>query len=362
MSTLLLADFKGMATYILFILVAILVLLVMISVHELGHYIVGKIFKFKINEFSIGFGPALFKRQMEDGELFAIRAIPLGGYCAFAGEDDDAVQEGDFNSKKPWQRILVLIAGAFMNFVTAIVIAGLFFGIYGCPTYKVMSYTPEGKETMHLSAPFEEEDILVSVGGKNIYMLSDVMRVIEDKDAGETVKVVVLRDGKKVDLSVTLNEANIESIESTGETLTKLGVPAMQGVTVRFGFFEMVGRTFEYTFKLGATIFTVLGQLFTGKLGLNAMGGTVTTLTTTASGVQAYGLSYLLQISALIGVNLAVFNLLPIPALDGSKVVFTAIEWIRKKPINRKIEAVIHTIGFMLLIGFAILVDLQHCF
>lgn len=362
MTTLLLADFKGITTYILYILIAILVLLVMISVHELGHYIVGKIFKFKINEFSIGFGPAIFKRQKDGGELFAIRAIPLGGYCAFAGEDEEAVSEGDFNSKKPWQRILVLIAGAFMNFVTAILIAGLFFGIYGCPTYKVMSYTPEGKETMHLSAPFEEEDILVSVGGKNVYMLSDVMRVIEDKDAGETVKVVVLRDGKKVDLTVTLNDANIESIESTGETLTKLGVPAMYGTTVRFGFFEMVGRTFEYTFKLGATIFTVLGQLFTGKLGLNAMGGTVTTLTTTASGVQTYGLSYLLQISALIGVNLAVFNLLPIPALDGSKVVFTAIEWVRKKPINRKIEAIIHTIGFMLLIGFAILVDLQHCF
>ena len=362
MTTLLLADFKGVASYLLYIGIAILVLMVMITVHELGHYIVGKIFKFKINEFSIGFGPALFKRERADGEVFAIRLIPLGGYCAFAGEDDDAVQEGDFNSKKPWQRILVLVAGAFMNFVTAILIAGLFFGIYGCPTYKVMSYTPEGKETMYLSAPFEEEDILVSVGGKNIYMLSDVMRVIEDKDAGEVVEVVVLRNGEKVALDVTLNEANIESIESTGETLTKLGVPAMKGITVRFGFFEMIGRSFEYTIKLGATIFTVLGQLLTGKLGMTAMGGTVTTLTTTATGVQTYGLSYLLQISALIGVNLAVFNLLPIPALDGSKVVFTAIEWIRGKPINRRIEAIIHTIGFMLLIGFAILVDLQHCF
>lgn len=362
MNFLLLNGVKGVMSYVLYIFIALLVLLVMITVHEFGHYIVGKIFKFKINEFSIGFGPAIYKRQKKDGEVFAIRLIPLGGYCAFAGEETDAVSEGDFNSKKPWQRILVLIAGATMNFLTAIIFAAMFIGFYGSPTYKVMSYQKESGEVYQLSAPFEEDDILLSIDGRNIYLLTDVMAVIDDKKAGDTVEVVVMRDGQKTPLTVSLNDDKIENIESTKQTLRKLGVPAMQGVTVRFGFFESIGRTFEYTFKLGGTIFTVLGQLLTGKLGLTAMGGTVTTITTTAQGVQLHGLSYLLQITALIGVNLAIFNLLPIPALDGSKVVFTAIEWVRGKPVNRKIEAIIHTVGFILLIGFAILVDLQHCF
>ena len=124
----------------------------------------------------------------------------------------------------------------------------------------------------------------------------------------------------------------------------------------------MLGRSFEYTFKLSGTIFKVLGQLLTGALGLSAMGGTVSTVAMTATGVQTYGMSFLLQITALIGVNLAVVNMLPIPALDGSKVVFTLIEWVRGKPINRKVETVIHAVGLILLLAFAVLVDLQHCF
>ena len=106
----------------LYAILAILMLMLMITVHELGHYLVGKIFKFKINEFSIGMGPAIFKRKMKSGEQFSIRAFPLGGFCAFEGEDDDKDDPNAFNNKKPWQRILVLIAGAFMNYVLALLI------------------------------------------------------------------------------------------------------------------------------------------------------------------------------------------------------------------------------------------------
>ena len=379
MTYLLLADFKEVMTYVLYIFIAVLILLLMITVHEFGHYIVGKIFKFKINEFSIGFGPAIFKRENKEGEVFAIRLIPLGGYCAFEGEDDDAVKEGDFNSKKPWQRILVLIAGATMNFLTAILVVCIFFGAYGCPVYKVVDSAPnaDGKYVA-MQGPLEEGDIILSVDGKNVYMITDFMSAIEDKDAGDIIKVKVLRDGEKKTLSFPLygekvvvdGEGNkeyipigdIENIESISPTVAKLGIGAMQGISVRFGFFEMLGRSFEYTFKLSGTIFKVLGQLLTGALGLSAMGGTVTTVAMTATGVQTYGMSFLLQITALIGVNLAVVNLLPIPSLDGSKVVFTFIEWLRGKPINRKVETVIHAVGLVLLLAFAVLVDLQHCF
>ena len=128
-----------------------------------------------------------------------------------------------------------------------------------------------------------------------------------------------------------------------------------------FGFFETIGRSFVYSFQIGGTIFKVLGQLFTGGLGLSAFGGPITTIRLTSE-IASRGLQSFLEIAAYIGVNLAVFNLLPIPALDGSKIVFTVIEWIRGKPINRKVEAVIHAVGFVLLIGFAILVDLLQLF
>jgi regulator of sigma E protease len=397
MDLLLLTSLPQIVQTVLYFLLAILVLLVMITVHELGHYIVGKIFKFKIEEFAIGFGPAIYKKVKKNGEVFSIRLLPLGGFCAFAGEDEleeerkakaNKLDGGDtndgffdddkdvsnlsvdlnidtknhFNNKPPWQRILVLISGAFMNFLLAILVSAIFLGIYGCPAYQVMSFTDNNGNHHTVSAPFIEEDIIVSIDGKNVYMLTDLMDAIGDKSNGETVSVVVLRDGKKVDLTITIGGYQIENVESVGETLSNIGVPALYKTSVRFGFFEMIGRVFEYTLKIGLSVLMILGQLITGKLGLSAMGGTVTTITTTAQGVQMYGVGFLLQITSLIGVNLAIFNLLPIPALDGSKVVFTLIEWIRGKPINRRVESFIHFIGIVLLFTFAIVVDLQHCF
>ena len=357
----LLLSFTDVLSYALYILIALLVLLVMITVHEFGHYIVGKIFKFKINEFAIGFGPAIFKKTKKDGEVFSIRLLPLGGYCAFAGEDEDALTEGDFNSKPPWQRILVLLAGATMNFLTAILVAGIFIGAYGTPAYRIETVRPTDMETGFVQY-FEEGDIIIGAEDKSVYLITDLMSAIGSKKAGETITVTVLRNGTEKDVTIKLLQNEIESIESTGETLSALGIQSMRGTTVRFGFFTSIGKTFGYTFRLGASIFEVLGQLLTGKLGLNAMGGTVTTITTTANGVKNHGLGYLLQITALIGVNLSIFNLLPIPALDGCKTVFTLIEWIRGKPVNRKIEYILSIIGMVLLLGFAVIVDLQHCF
>lgn len=348
MASNMLASFADVWGKIWPILVAILILLLMITVHEFGHYIVGKIFKFKIDEFAIGFGPAIVRKQKKNGEYFSIRALPLGGYCAFHGEDNEAVEEGDFNSKPPWQRILVLIAGATMNLLLALVMSGMFLGIYGAPMYKIVSTDD------YEAQAFMAGDIILQIEDKDMYAtFDDFAKYTSGKSVGDSIKFTVLRDGKKVKISAALHEND--------EGKTVIGI-TMGGEYVKFGFFETIGRTFAYTFKLGMSILSVLGGLITGKVGISSMGGTFSTITATAQGVKNYGFPFLLQITALIGVNLGVFNLLPIPALDGSKVVFTTIEWIRGKPINRNVEAVIHLIGFVLLIGFAVLVDLQHCF
>ena len=127
--------------------------------------------------------------------------------------------------------------------------------------------------------------------------------------------------------------------------------------THRFGFFETIGRSFMYSFRIAGTIFKVLGELLTGRLGLSAMGGPVTTIKLTSQ-IASQSVQSFFEIASYIGVNLAVFNLLPIPALDGSKVVFCLIEAIFRKPVPRKIEAVIHAVGFVLILGFAVLADI----
>lgn len=364
------------------VLLAILILLAMITVHEFGHYVAGKIFKFKINEFAIGFGPALFKRTKKNGEIFSVRALPLGGYCAFEGEEGDNAHPDAFNNKKPWQRIIVLFAGAFMNYVLALLLIVISFFAYGqllLMTYRVDA-SPTTQNGIAVGAySFCDEDVIIRCEGKGVYLTSDLMEALEGRKEGDLVSFTVSRKGEtgrsEQEIKVMLRrDADFENLTDTNTLWDTLGIEkryAEDGESYSymvysaayrgFGFFETLGRSFVYSFQIGGTIFKVLGQLFTGDLGLSAFGGPVTTIKLTSE-IASRSVQQFMEIAAFIGVNLAVFNLLPIPALDGSKIVFTIIEWIRKKPINRKVEAVIHAAGFILLIGFAVLVDILQLF
>ncbi len=222
---------------------------------------------------------------------------------------------------------------------------------------------------------FNERDVILEVDGDNVYMITDLMDATDNKKAGDKVEFTVYRNGNIQTIMVELlTDTNYKSVEDLKGLYKALGIyyetnsdgeminGGMYSTSVKLGFFETIGRSFEYSFKIAGTIFTVLGQLLTGALGLSSIGGTITTLSITADAISIGGLRYLLNIASFIGVNLAVFNLLPIPALDGSRIVFTIIEWIRGKPINRKVEGIIHAVGFVLILGFAILVDLLQLF
>lgn len=362
---------------------AILILLAMITVHEFGHYVAGKIFHFKINEFAIGFGPKLFSRTKKNGEVFSVRLLPLGGFCAFEGEDEENPHPDAFNNKRPWQRIIVLFAGAFMNYLLALLLIMISF--FACGQLLLMAYrvdpadtTASGEYAINGLA-FHDEDVIIRCEGKNIYLTSDLMSALEGKSEGDLVDFTVSRrtqEGRQVmDISVILRaDADFENLTDTNTLWQCIGIykqPLESGEGYQwqvysmaykgFGFFETIGRSFVYSFQIGGTIFKVLGQLLTGSLGLSAFGGPITTIRLTSE-IASRGIQQFLEIAAYIGVNLAVFNLLPIPALDGSKIIFTAIEWIRGKPLNRKVEAVIHAVGFVLLLGFAVLVDLLQLF
>lgn len=377
------------------VLLAVLILLAMITIHEFGHYLVGKKLGFRITEFSIGFGPALYqKRSKRSGELFALRLIPLGGYCAFDGEDEtDEADEIDekstniendggmsatkseteeqtdaaeayptpqgarFNEQAPWKRILVLLAGATMNYLLALCLIFVMFGGLGRPLYRVEKLFAATEETQTVTGGVEVGDVVKKIDGKNVYMITDYISEINGKKQGDTVAVTVLRDGSERTVSLTLvADADIQSMTDTSTLLRAMGVQEMRTVTVRGGFFETIGNAFAYSFKLAGTILQSLGELLTGKLSITDMGGPVTTIKVTAQ-ASASGMLSFLNIAALIGVNLAVFNLLPVPALDGCKIIFCLIEWLRGKPVNRKVESIIHFVGIIFLFGFAILVD-----
>ena len=399
------------------IVLAVVILLAMVTIHEFGHYITGKLLGFKINEFSVGFGPAILKkRSKKTGELFSLRVIPLGGYCAFDGEDEleeeeelDKESENEapmvevtnekeeeypepkgerFNDQPPWKRIIVLVAGATMNYLLALLLIITMFAGFGRPVYQVVKSAPP-EENPHISAietyesGLQTGDIVLKIEGETMYLITDYMDVLDGKKQGDVVEVLVERNGEKVTVELPLVwDADVKNMSDTNTVIFALGLASkaelpdketgelkmqltrgggFSGVTLREGFFETIGNTFAYSFKIGGTILRSLGELLTGKLGMEAVGGPITTIKVTAEAASDGVLSFL-NIAALIGVNLAVFNLLPVPALDGCKVIFCAIEWIRKKPLNRKVETIINLIGMVILFGFAILVDLLKLF
>lgn len=388
------------------VLLAVVILLAMVTIHEFGHYVAGRILGFKINEFSVGFGPAIFKkRSKKTGELFALRVVPLGGYCAFDGEDEDdeaapaeskpeeepfaemtdAPEQAEepqtetqeeypepkgerFNDQPPWKRIIVLLAGATMNYILAVILIVVMFACIGRPMYRLVKteQAEDGQTAVVDETELASGDTILKIDGKNVYMITDYMDILDGKKAGDAVSVTVLRDGEKKAVKMILAaDADFANMSDTNALLAAMGLvkegEGLYTVTEKQSFFESIGHSFAYSVKIGGTVLRSLGELLTGKLGLSAMGGPVTTIKITSQAASS-GLLSFLNIAAFIGVNLAVFNLLPIPALDGCKVIFCIIEWIRKKPVNRKVEAMIHFIGIVFLFGFAILVDILQLF
>ncbi len=347
------------------ILLAFVILMFMIMIHELGHFTAGKILKFKINEFAIGMGPKLFKKTTKDGGCFSLRAIPLGGYCAFEGEDlENSLNPAAFNNQKAWKRIIVLISGAAFNFISAILISMIAFS---CFSDTVLSVQKPFADSPNYAAfgtqeGFCEGDILYSINGHKLYLIQDISTYIEKAD--NTIPVIVLRkdangEFKKVNLTVHKGKYTYEYKDEFNQTLTatKTGLGIQNAyVAHKYTFGQAIGRSVPYCFRAGSYILETLGGIFTGKVDIRDMGGPFTTIDITTK-VISTGIANTLFLIVLISVNLAVFNLLPLPALDGSRVVFCLIELIFKKPVNRKVEAIVHTVGLVVLFALMLILD-----
>ena len=424
-------------TYIGYVIVAVLALMAMIVIHELGHYTAGKLLGFKIDEFAIGFGPAIIKkRNKKTGELFTLRPFPIGGFCAFHGEDAEGamvdengnqikdengniVKDPDaFNNQKAWKRLVVLFSGAFMNFLSAIVIITIYFTAYGQLLPNVVGV----HNTLAYHNVFQEGDVILNINGKqvNIMLQEDLDNAF--KDLSDDSYFWVLRDGKRVKLNAhkvyynpfyedhfiyAINGKKLDApivASALGEYAEQNGIDQTQKITlvvVKYGedgkiveqssmsvqkgvvegdpdgfysygfgitrslthaklpFFLAFGRAWGFSFFIVFKILASLGALITGKTGIESAGGTITTIKMMAQ-LSSLGFDSFLYVVAIISANLAVMNLLPFPALDGSRMLFTLIEMIFRKPVPRKIEGIIHTVGLVLLLVLAVFLDIFH--
>lgn len=405
------ANIAGIANTVLGIVVAVLALMFMVVVHELGHYTMGKIFRFKINEFAVGFGKPIFRRQKKNGEYFSIRMIPMGGYCEFEGEDEENSSPDAFNNHAPWKRLIVLFAGAFFNMVSAILIIALTFTFHG----DVLPVTTPVYVSEQTSNEWAEQDIVISVDGSRFSFFNATIEPAMRADGTHTVVVRRWNEelGRREQVTYTVDADEINLIPESnmvayafykehhlgeGKTIKGYedGMPvyydydeaSYEGVAVaqleenyntvkamldegncvtfqyyrvKFGFFDAVGRSFTSAVDLVGVLLDSFAGIFTGKTPIEDMGGPFTVISTMGQSVQ-YGIGNLMYYVCLISANLAVFNLLPIPSLDGSRMLFTAIEWVRGKPINRNVEGIIHFVGIVLLFAFAIFVDVRKLF
>ncbi len=368
----------------LYILLAIVVLLFMVLVHEFGHYVVGKLLKFKITEFSVGFGFPIFSHtSKKTGEKFSFRIFPLGGYCSFYGEDDEGGNSSPeaFNNQKPWKRILVFLAGVTFNFLTAIIFSWILLCTTGYDVKQITRFDAAYEN------PYQVGDVVTHINGHKVDfafgenmvpMLESVKNAAQKEYATyyeshensfdglekHTFEMTVKRGGKSLTYTVTLYPDTIE-----GEN-GKVVVVAMTGLESEsnegpcfksyvYNAWEGFCRCFEVAFGFAWVVLKSLWMLITFQIPITQMGGTITTIAEMAT-FASQSLSYMLIFIPLIAANLAVFNILPFPALDGSHVVFTLIEWIRGKPINRKVENIIHFVGICILLAFVVIVDILH--
>lgn len=335
------------------IAMALAVLMLMVTIHEFGHYSFGKLLGFKINEFAIGFGKAIYSKTKQNGEKFSVRLLPLGGYCAFEGEDKQSDNKDAFNNKEPWKRIIVLFGGVLFNFLSAILFSVVLLAVMGNGSQQQIVYT-EGANANIL----QTNDIIREVNGEELsYLNGSFAGLTSEIGLDEDVTLVLERNGETI--TVVVQKYEVSQIDAvTGEVVVvqQFGV-GLSAIPLSIG--QSLLQAVPFTANFAWESLQLLVNLFTGQLSLSAVGGPITTVSVVANAATQSWYNMLL-ILPLVAISLAVFNILPIPALDGARIVFVIIEWIRGKPINRNIEANIHAIGLMLLLAFIVIVDINH--
>ena len=335
------------------ILFAVLFFGLIILSHELGHFFFAKLFNVKVNKFAIGMGPPILKKKRGETE-YSLRIFPIGGYVIMEGEDEESFDERSFDNAKVWKRMIIIAAGAVVNLVLALFIVMFMLSqesLIGTPQINRFF---ENSTTQQ--SGLEKDDVIKMINGRNVYSEYDLSFLLSrDKDG--LVDFVVERDGQKI----AVNNVRFEMRENSGGGESMVLDFIIVGVEPTF--LSVIKYSALEAISFARIVWISLFDLVTGQYGFKDLSGPIGTVSyiaqVTQQTVQTTDLTPILTMLTLVSVNIGVFNLLPIPALDGGKLFFLFIELIRRKKINPKYESLIHAAGFMLLIGMMAAVSLS---
>lgn len=336
----------------LLIIIAVLLFGLMIFIHEFGHFFTAKLCGIRVNEFSIGMGPTLFHFQRGETK-YALRLLPIGGFCAMEGENGESDDERSFYKKPVWKRMLVVVMGAVMNIILGLVLMMILLGQE--PAFNSTTVAAFAKNSAFQAAGLKEGDTFVYVDHYRIYGDRDLSFALATANPS-SVDIVVRRDGKEV----AFNDVKLNNQTIDGKTIVSLDF-YVEPIEKNFG--TLLTKTFQDTVSVVRLVWYSLISLITGKFGFNDMAGPVGVADAVGqvitSGLKESflaGLNNVIYIMMLITVNLGIFNLIPFPALDGGKLFLFIVEAIRRKPIQEKYVAIVETVGFALLMCFMLIV------
>ena len=325
-------------------LVAVLVFVVLIIIHEFGHFIAAKLCGVRVNEFAVGFGPKLLKKTVGE-TTYSINLVPLGGYCAMEGEEEESDNERAFCNKGPIKRLFIVANGAILNLLLGLIIIAITL----IPSNKFASTTIASfeQDALSVQSGLAEGDQILSVDGRKIFTTYDLSYAFSGVEDGK-VDMTVLRDGNKVEL----NDVKFNTSEAEGIVYVDVDfyVKGIEKTPTTF-----ITHTINTAIANCRVVWFSLIDLITGKYGVSAISGPVG-ITAAIGSVAKANLFNILPIMALITINLGIFNLLPLPALDGGRIFFILIELIIRRPVPQKYEGLVHTIGFVILLGLMLLI------
>ncbi|MBR4345834.1 MAG: RIP metalloprotease RseP [Oscillospiraceae bacterium] len=327
---------------ILSVICAFLIFGAVITIHEYGHYRVAKWCGIKVYEFAIGMGPVIYRKKGRETD-FTLRALPLGGFCRM-GEDEEAQDEdiNAFRNKPVWARILTIMAGPVMNFVLGFVLAAVILLIDGKYVSTVIAQVEEGSSSALSGLTVGDE--ITHVNGMKCFTAKDIVYALSTDEDG-VLDFTVKRDGEKL----AINGVHFDiSEDENGQRTLRYDFKVEARKLTPAQFLPQTCRKFLYYSRL---IYLSLYDLVRGKYGLNSLQGPVGIVSVISQTAREtnFDPSYLLDLAMLISVNLGIMNLLPLPALDGGRLVFLFIEAFRRKPVPAEAEGMVHFAGFALL-------------
>lgn len=330
-----------------YIFLAVIVFGVLIFIHEFGHFICARACGVEIKEFAIGMGPQIVGWTSKKYQTkYSLRLLPIGGYVSMLGEDEDSDSENAFNNKSVWKRLIIISAGPLMNLILGFIVMVITVCLVGT-LYSNTIYYPNDNVAVSQSYGLQDGDTIIKVENTRVHTWHELSYEIMNKGF------------EPVDITIKRNDEKIE--------LKNVVFPTMQASDIVYGEVDFYPTTEDFNvinvlkhgfFRSLSTVKMVIDSfvdLLSGRYGIEAMSGPVG-ITQTIGDFASKGLYYFLHIFVIITINLGVFNLFPIPALDGGRLLFLLIEAIIGRPLNRKVEGYIHFIGLILMLGLVLLV------